>query len=453
MTTTIIQNRARNHVMPDSVDLPPMKRSEANQCLWIISGLALTACGGGGGGGGLQITQPPPDTPPTTTSTPSSPPTTTPPPPTTPPTPPPPPTPINAGAPPTAHSRIPAIREHSTAAAASVVVLAEGANSVPNLHYAIEEYTWVTGRTGSAVVFDVVVADITLNADGSITLPHITAEIDGWVLSNNPPDFSLNTSSRFDGHLMVEINDYRVEYSGLTTNNPSDIIAHLRTLNHGEATELRSVWTLLFRAYDAEGNLIKTLEPPPFTINGVPRAHDGAIDVPVEFYTDDDGNAYFEDGAGRWRLTRYNDETETWQSTRFIITFNDGGLTETSTRPGASVIEGPEISLLGVRTGSGYEVPSIITNLAKDGFGNARIVVADGVLDSTTEILRIVADGVGGDVYADGHRWYKDGVIQGNTMHTHTTDGAGRYHADVAVDINLDGHADIWVETLAIDIA
>ena len=441
MRKTIIQNRARNHVMPDSVDLPPMKRRESHQYLWIVSGLALTACGGGGGGGGLQAIALPPTTP--------TPPPTTP----TPPPPPPPPTPINSGAPPTAHSRIPAIREHSTAAA-SVVVLAEGANSVPNLHYAIEEYTWVTGRTGSAVVFDVVVADITLNADGSITLPTITAEIDGWVLSNNPPDFSLDTSSRFDGHLMVEINDYRVEYSGLTTNNPSDIIAHLRTLDHGEATELRSVWTLLFRAYDADDNLIKTLEPPPFTINGVPRAHDGAIDVPVEFYTDEDGNAYFEDGPGRWRLTRYNDETETWQSTRFVITFNDGGLTETSTRPGASVIEGPEISLLGVRTGSGYQVPTIITNLAKDGFGNARIVVADGTADSPEELLRIEADGVSGNVYADGHRWYKDGVvIQGNTMHTHTTDGAGAYHADVGIDVDLDGHADIWVETLAIDIA
>ena len=449
MRKTFIQNRPRNHVMPDSVELPPMKRRESHQYLWIVSGLALTACGGGGGGGGggLQAIPPPPTTPPTTP--PPTIPTPTPPPP-----PPPPPTPINAGAPPTAHSRIPTIREHSTAAAASVVVLAEGANSIPNLHYEIEEYIWVTDRTGNAVVFDVAIADITLNADGSITLPTITAEIDGWVLSNNPPDFSLDTSSRFDGHLMVEINDYRVEYSGLTTNNPSDIIAHLRTLDHGEATELRSVWTLLFRAYDAEGKLIKTLEPPPFTINGVPRAHGGAIDIPVEFYTDADGNAYFEDGAGRWRLTRYNDETETWQSTRFVITFNDGGLTETSTRPGASVIEGPEISLLGVRTGSGYQVPTIITNLAKDGFGNARIVVADGVLDSTTEILRIVADGVGGDVYADGHRWYKDGVvIQGSTAHTHQTDGAGRYHADVAVDINLDGHADIWVETLAIDIA
>ena len=243
--------------MPDSVDLPPMKHRESHQYLWIVSGLALTACGGGGGGGGggLQAIPPPPTTPPTTP--PPTIPTPTPPPP-----PPPPPTPINAGAPPTAHSRIPTIREHSTAAAASVVVLAEGANSVPNLHYAIEEYTWVTGRTGSAVVFDVVVADITLNADGSITLPTITAEIDGWVLSNNPPDFSLDTSSRFDGHLMVEINDYRVEYSGLTTNNPSDIIAHLRTLDHGEATELRSVWTLLFRAYDADDNLIKNLRTP-----------------------------------------------------------------------------------------------------------------------------------------------------------------------------------------------
>ena len=404
------QQQGKTQHLSDSVDLPPMKHRESPQYLWVLSGLALTACGGGGGGG-LHITAPPPLPP------------------------------INQGAP-TAHSRIPAIQTHSAPEAASVVVLAEGTNAFPNLHYEIQAYTWTNGRTGGEVRFDVAIPDITLNADGAIILPSMSIEIDDWILQNDPPDLSRGTSSRSDGYLRAEIDDYQVEYSGLTTSNPSDIIDYLRALDHGEATSLQSVWTLLFRSYDADGNPLDTINPAPFTINGVARVQGGGIDVPVAIYTDANGMAYFQDAAGRTVFAR------------FVITFNDGDLAKTSTAPGSSFIEGPEISLLGISKGNGYQVPIIITNLAKDGFGNAKIVLADGTADSTQEMLRIEADGVSGNVYADGHRWYKDGVeIQGSTAHTHRADGAGAYHADVAIDIDFDGHADIWVETLPIDIA
>ena len=327
---------------------------------------------------------------------------------------------INSGGP-TTDSRIPTIQEHSASTAASVVVLAEGANAIPDtFYYRAEPYTWDSGTFSNSVIFDARIPSITLHADGSATLPIINLMIDGWTL----------TSDIFNGRFEVEINDYEVQYDGITVD------AH-DTFDDSEASgriiSLRSIWTLSgnLDIYDDNGDLLGAINPGTFTIDGIPQS-DGSIDITLDIYRAANGNVQF--GSGQRLLS----------SETLTIDLNDPDDDD----------DGPEISFLGVRKGNGYEIPTIITNLAKDGFGNARIVVADGTTDSPEELLRIEADGVSGNVYADGHRWYKDGVvIQGNTMHTHQTDGAGRYHADVAVDINLDGHADIWVETLAIDIA
>ena len=327
---------------------------------------------------------------------------------------------INSGAP-TTNSRIPTIQEHSASTAASVVVLAEGANAIPDtFYYRAEPYTWDDGTFSNSAISDVRIPSITLHADGSVTLPTINLMIDGWTL----------TSDIFNGRFEVEINDYEVQYDGITISDAHD------TFDDSEASSriisLSSIWTLSgnLNIYDDNGDILGAINPGTFTIDGIPQS-DGSIDITLDIYRAANGNIQF--GSGQTLLS----------SETLTIDLNDPDDDD----------DGPEVSFLGVRKGNGYEIPTIITNLARDGFGNARVVAADGTADSPEELLRIEADGVSGNVYEHSHRWYKDGVIQGNTMHTHQTDGAGRYHADVAIDVDLDGHADIWVETLAIDIA
>ena len=152
--------------------------------------------------------------------------------------------------------------------------------------------------------------------------------------------------------------------------------------------------------YDDNGDFLGAINPGTFTIDGIPQS-DGSIDITLDIYRAADGNVQF--GSGQTLLS----------SETFTLDLNDPDDDDDD--------DGPEISFLGVRKGNGYEIPTIITNLARDGFGNARVVLEGG----TTDSLRIEADGVSGNVYEHSHRWYKDGVIQGNTMHTHTTDGAG----------------------------
>ena len=331
---------------------------------------------------------------------------------------------INSGAP-TTNNRIPTIQEHSASTAASVVVLAEGANAIPVLHYRIEAHRSSDGTTSNSAIFDVDIPDITLRADGSVTISSFDAAIDDWIFRYNSPDI--------DGLVTVEIDDFRVTFTS-TESSSSNIFDDLNddvnidTIS-AQVTSLTTTWTLSgnLNIRDDDGSILGAINPGTFTIDGVPQS-DGSIDMTLNIYRAANGNIQFNSGQ-----TLLSSET-------FTLDLND---------PDDDDDDGPEVSFLGVRKGNGYEIPTIITNLAKDGFGNARVVLEGG----TTDSLRIEADGVSGNVYQDGHRWYKDGVIQGNTAHTHTTDGAGAYRADVGIDVDLDGHADIWVETLAIDIA
>ena len=381
------------------------KRQGYNEYLWVLSGLALTACGGGGGGG-LRITAPT--------------------------------TPINEGVPVASHPDIPAFAEARPARAAPVVILDEGDNTFPDLHYRVDPYTYRDGTVSNSPRVDVDISDVTLRADGSIVLPRINIEVDDWILTWDESNAPLPNGGSVSGSIAVEIDDYRAYGNGLTTYNPSEIIDYLRGVvdddddDDGVATSLTSTWDVLLHFRDTNGNFLGTIDSENFIVNGIPQS-DGSIDVTLEFYVDADENVHFQEGTGRTSIDSVT------------YTFNSGD-------PDA---DAPDVSFLGILADDGgYEVPTIITNLARDGFGNARVVAADGTADSPEELLRIEADGVSGNVYEHSHRWYKDGVvIQGSTAHTYMATEAGAYRADVGIDVDLDGHADIWVETLAIDIA
>ena len=358
-----------------------------------------------GAGGGLQITAPPP--PPTTT-------------------------PINRGEA-IPNTDIPIIRDQPAfaqarpARAAPVVILDEQQPSA-TLNYQPELYP-SESRTSSDAVDVNIDIPMTLNDDGTVTLSEFDIIINDWVFSTPLPGTGSDT-------IGVKVDNYVIHFPQRRLTS-EEFLDYLSSANNGIARSLEIELNVprRIRLEEEDGSLTGFLAPHTHTLIGMPQP-DGSIDVTLSIYDDGSGNLYFA-----------NDGTRTLIESE-VHTFDLDETLEDET------IAAPDLSSISIRTGDGYQVPIIITNLAKDGFGNARIVAADGTADSAPELLRIEADGVTGNVYAGGHRWYKDGVvIQGSTAHSYMATEAGAYHADVAIDIDLDGHADIWVETPAVDIA
>ena len=361
---------------------------------WTLLGLALTACGGGGGGGGISVTIPPP---------------------------------INSG-PPVPNARIPDISE--APGGSPPIILTEGQNPVPDLYYRYETVRTSEG-TVSHPVFPVIrVPDITIDANGDGNIGRVTEEVDGWVLTS---------SERFDGvslNIRVEINNFIVHYDGVTVDDIDDIVDDIvddsDSSIHGDAASLSSVWTMTY----SNGNLRGGAGP--FTVAGVPQ-NDGSIDIRVSIYEDDvTGDLYFSSGSGGTFLGELGYSLNLPPNT-----------------PGATSLDS---TFLGVRDGGGYDVPVIFTNVAKDGFGNVKIIAVDGVIDSAPELLQIDADGITGNAYRTGHVWYQvegvnDVVMADSTGHTYMATEAGRYYAEVAIDLDADGNPDIFVETPSVDIA
>ena len=357
---------------------------------WTLLGLALAACGGGGGGGGSGGIPLPPR--------------------------------INSG-PPVPDARIPDIRE--APGGSPPIILTEGQNSVPDLYHQYESARTSSGTVSQPFVSVVSVPDITVNAEGDGNIGRVTEEVDGWVLTLN---------ERFDGislNIRVEIDDFIVHYDRLTVDDIDDIVDDPSVSIHGDAASVSSTWTMTYSNGNIRGGA------GPVTIAGVPQS-DGSIDIIVSIYEDDvTGYLYFSSGSGGTFLGELGYSLNLPPNT-----------------PGATSLDS---TFLGVRDGGGYDVPVIFTNVAKDGFGNVKIIAVDGVIDSAPELLQIDADGITGNAYRTGHVWYQvegvnDVVMADSTGHTYMATEPGRYHAEVAIDLDADGNPDIFVETPSVDI-
>ena len=367
---------------------------------WTLLGLALAACGGGGGGGvgSGRVSGPPP---------------------------------INAGAPVMENARIPDIREAPRGSPA--IILTEGQNSVPNLYYRYETHTYVDGTILQSNVGEYRIADFDVDEDGEGNVPQSMFEIDGSVLTyDSPRTFYPGGAGSYTFSLRTVINDYLLHVDGLTV---EDLVADdldSDTVERADAVSLSSVWTITVNEYGPNGQFLGRSSDST-TIAGAPQS-DGSIDIEVSLYEDANGSIYFSPGSGRTLLSSS------------MITFNPPS--------SESNADEPDVTFLGVREGSSYDVPVIFTNVAKDGFGNIEIVPSDGAIDSLPEVLIIDARGTTGDVHNTGHIWYHNGeVVEDATAVLFIAIETGRYHAEVGVDLDGDRIADILVETLPVDIA
>ena len=373
---------------------------------WTLLGLALTACGGGGGG--LSVSGPPP-----INANPGS----------------------RVAAPVREHSRVPDIREAPNGSPA--IILTEGQNTIRTLYYRYEEHTFDSGGVSQENDVEFRIPEFTVRADGTGDVSQSVIEIDGLVQTYTSPRMAyLGGGGTYTYTLRVIINDYILDVDDFTVQDLVDGDIDSNSELRADAVSLSSVWSVTFSDYDANGRFIDTSYSGSTTIPGVLGVDedgmpDGSIDITVSFYEDRNGDFYFEDASGR---TLLGSET---------ITFNDG-TTDDDT---------PDVTFLGIREGSDYDVPVILTKVAKDGFGNIEIVARDGRIDSLPEVLEIEARGTTGDVYATGHIWYLGGeVITGATGSVLIAIEVGRYHAEVGVDLDGDRIADILVETLPVDI-
>ncbi len=330
------------------------------------------------------------------------------------------PPPINSG-PPVPNARIPNIQEAPRGS--PPIILTEGQNMIPDVYYRYESANLGGGTVihhphpSTAVA---TIPDITVDASGAGNVGQVAVEVNGLVLTD---------SERFDGislNIRVEIDDYITHYDGLTVDEiVDDIVDDSASSIRGDAVSLSSAWTMRY----SNGNVRGSAE---INVAGAPQ-NDGSIDVIVSIYEDVNGDLYFSSGSGRTLLGDLG------------YSFNLPELT-----PGATELA---VNILGIPEGNGYDVPVIFTNVARDGFGNVKIVADDGAIDSAPELLRIDADGITGNAYSTGHVWYRDDVAIAGTGHTYMATEAGRYHAEVAIDLDADGNPDILVETLAVVVS